>query len=163
MDEGDRSDSPGDGAAGALFAQAAFHLGEENAQHRALQGRVALKEVAQPFGHGQHPLPHRQRRKNVIDQVRGCFGHAPRIARGAYATTLAGVGDQEIELTLVAAGAGEAVVEDATLEIAAEGALDMGRRCFTVLPAGEFQPGFEVGLDDSIPERPLGTAALVAL
>jgi two-component system cell cycle sensor histidine kinase/response regulator CckA len=52
--------------------------------------------------------------------------------------------------------------EDAAFEIAAEGSLDMGRRCFTVLASGEFQPSFEVGLDDAIPQRPLGTAALVA-
>ncbi len=66
-------------------------------------------------------------------------------------------------LALVAVGAGEAVSKDAAFEIAAEGSLDMGRRCFTVLAAGEFQPGFEVGLDDAIPQRPLRTAALVAL
>ena len=29
------------------------------------------------------------------------------------------------------------------------------------LSAGQFQPGFEVGLDDAIPQRPLGTAAPV--
>lgn len=46
-------------ASGAMFAQAAFQLGQENAQHRALQSRVALNEVAQPLGHGEHPLAHR--------------------------------------------------------------------------------------------------------
>lgn len=61
MDEGDRSDPGIGGATGAMFAQAAFHHGQKNAQHRALQGRVALKKVAQPFGHREHPLPHRQR------------------------------------------------------------------------------------------------------
>ena len=69
---------------------------------------------------------------------------------GAHATALAGVGDQEIVLALVAVGAGEAMRKDAAFEIAAEGSLDMGRRCFTVLAAGELQPGFEVGLDDAI-------------
>jgi len=39
----------------------------------------------------------------VIDQVRRRFGHAPGIAGGAYATTIAGVSDQEIVLTLVTA------------------------------------------------------------
>ena len=52
--------------------------------------------------------------------------------------------------------------EDAAFKIAAEGSLDMGRRCFTVLSAGEFQPGFEVGLENAIPQRPLGTAAVTA-
>ena len=59
VDECDRSDLCSDRAAGAMLAQAAFHHGQENAQHRALQGRVALKEGAQPFGHGEHPLAHR--------------------------------------------------------------------------------------------------------
>ena len=59
VNQGDRPD-PGIGwASGALFAQAAFHHGQENAQQRALQGRVALKEGAQPFGRGEYPLPHR--------------------------------------------------------------------------------------------------------
>ena len=59
MDEGDRPDAGGSGASGAMFAQAAFYHGQENAQHLALQGRVALKEVTQPFGHRQRPLPNR--------------------------------------------------------------------------------------------------------
>jgi hypothetical protein len=59
VDKGDRTDPGIGGAAGAMFVQAAFHHGQENAQHRALQGRVRLQEVAQPFGHRQHPLPHR--------------------------------------------------------------------------------------------------------
>ena len=151
VNEGDRSD-PGIGwASRAMFAQAAFHHGQKNAQHRALQGRVALKEVAQPFGHGEHPLPHRQRRENVIDQVRGSFGHAPGVAGGAHATALAGVCDQEIVLALVAVGSGKAVSKDAAFESAAKCPFDMGRRRFSVLAAGLLQPGFEMGLDDAIP------------
>ena len=87
----------------------------------------------------------------MIDQMRGSFGHAPGVAGGAHATTLAGVGEEEIVLALVAVGAGESMRKDAAFEIAAEGSLDMGRRCFTVLAAGLLQPGFEVGLDDAIP------------
>ena len=60
--------------------------------------------------------------------MRRRFGHAPSVALGAYATTLAGVGDQEIVLTLVTVGEGEAMRNDAALEIAAQGSLDMGRR-----------------------------------
>jgi len=80
-------------------------------------------------------------------------------------------------------GARKAVGEDAAFEIsatarrasfarppcsavvssAAKCPLDMVRRRFTVLSAGVLQPGFKAGLDDAIPQRPLGTAALVAL
>ena len=58
MDKGNRPNPGIGGTSGALLAQAAFHLGHKNAQHRALQSRVALNEGAQPFGHGEHPLPH---------------------------------------------------------------------------------------------------------
>lgn len=51
----------------------------------------------------------------MIDQVRRRFGHAPGVARGAHATTFAGVGDQEIALTLVAVGARKTMRENATL------------------------------------------------
>ena len=43
VDKGDRPDVRGDGTAGAMFAQAAFHHGQKNAQRRALQGRVRLQ------------------------------------------------------------------------------------------------------------------------
>ena len=59
VDEGDRSDPRGGGSSRAMVAQAAFRHGEENAQHGALQGRIALKEVTQPLGYGEHPLAHR--------------------------------------------------------------------------------------------------------
>ena len=91
-----------------------------------------------------------------------CVGIASPFT-GADATALAEVVNREIVLALVAVGASKTVGEDAAFEIAAEAALDMGRRCFTVLTAGLLQPSFEVGLDDAIPQRPLGAAALVAL
>ena len=58
VDEGDHPDPSIGGAAGAMFAQAAFHHGKKNAQHRALRGRFAPQELAQPLGHDEHPLPH---------------------------------------------------------------------------------------------------------
>ena len=59
VNEGDRPDPCGGEENEAKFAHAAFHHGEENAQQRALQGRVALQEGAQPFGHRRHPLRRR--------------------------------------------------------------------------------------------------------
>ncbi len=105
VDKGDRPDPGIGGTAGATHAQAAFHHGQENAQRRALQGRVRL---------------------------------------------------------LVAVSAGESMRQNAAFEIAAEGSLDMGRRCFTVLAAGLLQPSFEMGLDDAIPQRLLAFGTLVA-
>jgi len=65
-------------------------------------------------------LPDRYERKDVIDQMRRRFGHAPGVARGAYATTLARVGNHEIVLTLVTVGAGESIRDDAAFEITAQ-------------------------------------------
>jgi len=56
----------------------------------------------------------------MIDQMRRHFGHAPRVAGGAYATTFAGVRDQEIVLTGVTPGVGKAMGENAAVEIAAK-------------------------------------------
>jgi hypothetical protein len=52
----------------------------------------------------------------------GALGIAGRV----HATTLAGVSDQEIMLTIVTVGTSETVGEDAAFEIAAKHPLDMG-------------------------------------
>lgn len=98
----------------------------------------------------------------MIDQVRRRFYHAPGVAREAHATIFAGIRNQKIVLALVAAGASKTMREDAAFEVAAKSPFDMGRRCFTALSAGELQPGFEVRLDNAIPQRRLGTSAPVA-
>jgi len=63
----------------------------------------------------------------------------------------------------VTPGVGKAVGEDAAFEIAAEATLDIRRRRLAERTAGEFQPGGEVRLDGAIPQRLLGTAALITL
>ena len=63
----------------------------------------------------------------------------------------------------VAMGAGKAVGKDAAAEIAAKGPLNVCRRRLIALPGRECQSGFEVRLNGAIPERFLGSAALVAL
>jgi hypothetical protein len=61
-------------------------------QHGTDRVGLALQEVAQPLGHREHPLAHRQGREDVIDKMRGGFGHAPGAAGGADAAPLAGEG-----------------------------------------------------------------------
>jgi len=56
----------------------------------------------------------------------GGLRHAPRVAGRAHAAPFAGEGDQEVVPALVAMGAGEAVSENAAVEIAAKGLLNMG-------------------------------------
>lgn len=109
MDEGDCADTGGGVATGAVFAQAAFHRAQQDAQHGTLQGGVSLQKIAQALGHGKHPLPHRQTGKDLVGRMRGGLGHAPRVARRAHAPPFTGKGDEEVVPALVAMGAGEAV------------------------------------------------------
>ena len=79
VNEGHRPEAGRGTATGAVFAQSAFHRTQQDRQDDALQGRVALQEIAQPLGYAEHPLPQRQRRQDVIGQMRGRFHHAPRV------------------------------------------------------------------------------------
>jgi hypothetical protein len=54
-------------------------------------------------------MAHRQSGKHVIGQMRGGLGHAPCVARRAYAAPFARKGDEEVVTSLVAVGAGKAV------------------------------------------------------
>jgi len=51
-------------------------------QHGTDRVGLALQDVAQPLGHREHPLAHRQGREDVINRMRGGFGHAPGAAGG---------------------------------------------------------------------------------
>ena len=50
--------------------------------------------------HGEYPLPRRQRRQDVVGEMRRCRHHAPRVARGTHAAPIAGNRDQEVVHTL---------------------------------------------------------------
>jgi len=51
---------------------------------------AAVQEVAQPLGHRQHPLAHRQAREDVISQMRRRLHNVLGVARRAHAAPLAG-------------------------------------------------------------------------
>ncbi len=65
-------------------------------------------------------------RDDVVGQMRCGLDHAPGSAGRTNTATLAGVGDEEVEPAVGAAGAGKAVCEDTAFEIAAE--FPLGRR-----------------------------------
>jgi hypothetical protein len=67
----------------ALAQQALLDDPQKDAQRTVQRRPIALHEVTQPLGHRQHPLAHRQVRKNMVHQVRRRLLHAPRVARGA--------------------------------------------------------------------------------
>lgn len=70
-------------------------------------------------------------------QMRRRLHHAADVARGAYAPAFAGEGREVVVRAVSAAGAGKAVVKDATFEVFAKclehiglgGALDQLQRC----------------------------------
>ena len=99
----------------AAPAQIGLDDAQQAMQHGADRPRLALHLIsnwpAQPFGHREDPLTHRQRREDVIDQVRRGLRHALGVARRAQ--PFAGEGDQEVMPALGAAGAAEAVGKDA--------------------------------------------------
>jgi len=64
-------------------------------------------------------------------------------------------------LALIAISAGKTMSQNAAFEIAAKSALDIGGRGFIEMLRRVFQPGFEMSLNRAIPQRPLGTAALI--
>ena len=70
------------GRTGAVSLQALPDDPQKNAQRTVQRCRVALHEVAQPLWHRQHPLVHREVRKNMVHQVRRRLVHAPRVAEG---------------------------------------------------------------------------------
>jgi hypothetical protein len=61
-------------------AQALLHPSQEQEQGGALEIGIALQKVAQPLGHRENPLPHRQVRQDVIGEMRCRRHHAPGIA-----------------------------------------------------------------------------------
>jgi len=89
VDEDHRAQAGCAGAAGTMLAQAALDGAQQDAHDHALQRGIVVQEIAQPLGHGQNPLPQRQRRQHVIAQRRGGRDHAPGVARRAYGPALA--------------------------------------------------------------------------
>ena len=94
---------------GAVFAQGAFYRAQQVSQYGTLQGDVALQKIPQALGHGEYPLAHWQPWKDVISQMRGRLGHAPRVARRTHAAPFAGESDEEVVAALVAVGTGKTV------------------------------------------------------
>jgi hypothetical protein len=65
-------------------------------------------------------LPHRHARQNVVLQIGGGLGHAPRAARRADAAPFAAKGDERVARAAVAGQAQEPVGEYAAVEVGVE-------------------------------------------
>jgi hypothetical protein len=93
------------------------HRPEEDAEHLAEQGGVACQQEADPPGQAQDPLPVGSSRQHPVDQVRRSLMHPSGRARRTDAAILARQRDQHLVPAVVTAHAGEAVAQEATLEI----------------------------------------------
>ena len=152
VDEGHRTEVRRGACTGAVRLQVLLHHAQEQAQGSTLEIGVAVQEVAQPLGHRQDPLAHRQRRQDVIGEMRRGRHHAPGIARWTHAPALAREGDQEVVPTLPAPGPGKAVCEDSAFQVMAELPLHTFRHrpLVIVIVAALGEPGLEVLLDAAI-------------
>jgi hypothetical protein len=154
-------------AGAAALAQMGLDDVQQDMQYGADRLRLALHLIsiwpAQPFGHREDPLAHRQRRDDVIDQVRRGLCHAPGVARRTQAAPFAREGDQEVVPAVRTSGAGEAVGENAALEVTAELPFHVGRHPLgipVVVPC-EREVGLQVLLDHLVEGGSRGMTAVI--
>jgi len=93
---------------------------EEQTKHGARQFGVVGDLEAQREGQGQHPLPDRHCREHIVGQVCAKDGHPTAPARGAHGATLSAEAHELLLATARATHSGEAVGQDATLEVVVE-------------------------------------------
>jgi hypothetical protein len=145
----------------AALTQPRFDDPQKDVQHRAERLGIALQEIAQPFGHRQYPLTHRQRGKDLVGQMRRHLGHVPCVAGGTQRAALARKRDQEIVSAVPAAGTRETVSQDAAFEVAAKLPLHIRRHAPALPLLGLRQVGLEMALNRAVQRRVLGAAATI--
>jgi hypothetical protein len=124
---------------------------------------LALQIPAQAFWHREDPLAHRQRRDDMIDQMRGGLRHAAGVARRAYRAAFARERHEEVMPAVRTSGPGEAVGQDAAFEVVAKFPFHVGGHPLPVPVVFACQPevGLQVLLDDLVKDGVLGMAAAV--
>ena len=105
----------------------------------------------------------------MIAEVCRSLHHAPRVARGADATALAGIGHEVVMPAVVTPSAGKAVGEDAAFQVFAKGLADIGLGAVVVALAvelacaGERVPGLKVFGNRLVEKGALRVARVVEL
>ena len=64
------------GRTGAVGLQSLCDHPQKDAQHHVQHRPIALHEVPQSLGHGEHPLAHRQSGEYVVGEMRRRLHHA---------------------------------------------------------------------------------------
>ena len=78
----------GTGRARRSSKQSFYSRDEDPREGRDRVGPVS-EEAAQSLRHGDHPLPHRYRRNDVVDEMRSCLCHPATVAGGTDTPALA--------------------------------------------------------------------------
>jgi len=97
----------------------------------------------------------------MVSQMRGGLHHTAGGAGGADAPALAGVGNEEVVPARSAAGTGEAVGEDAAVEVVAQFPLGGCGRARSGAIILKRQPSGKMGLHRATEQRALGLATAV--
>jgi hypothetical protein len=152
VEEGDGADLRVGPGVGTAVSQSGPDGAEQDPEHGPGEGGVVVEEGADPLGDGEHPLADRQRRQDVVIEMSGDLHHAPGVAGGADAATLAGEGHEALGGAVVAPDAGEAVGQDAAAEVGPEVLLDPPRHALAPwISLGDLgQESLEVVLDDGV-------------
>ena len=66
-----------------------FYSRDEDSREGRDRVEPVSEEAAQPLRHGDHPLPHRYRRNDVVDEMRSCLCHPATVAGGTDTPALA--------------------------------------------------------------------------
>ena len=136
---------------------------EEDGEHGTRYLGRLVQEGPKPLGDGEHPLADGEVRDHLVGQVRRHLGHAPGVAQGADAATLAGEGQQPVMPAVRAPHPREAVGEDAAPQVAAKVALhppgDAPAHGVGILRLGD--EGLEVVLHRRVQGRLGGTAGSI--
>ncbi len=122
-----------------------------------------MQEGAEALRNGEHPLPYRKRRQDMIDEMGGGLDHAAGITGRTYSPAPAGVRHQKVVATAGTPCSCESMSENATTQVGPEVALDpRGDAVSHGIGLGSLcEEGLEVVLDQRIERRPGGTAPAV--
>ena len=97
---------------------------QQDLEHGAGDAHVVVEVRTQALGDREHPLPCGDVWQHVVGEVSGDLAHAPGVARRADASALTRERNQPLVAALLATGPGEAIGQDAALQVAPEIPLD---------------------------------------
>jgi hypothetical protein len=108
----------------ARTAERGPNRAQQDLEYRAGDAHVVVEIRTEALWDRQHPLPRGDVWQHVVGEVGSDLAHAAGVARRAYASALTRERDQPLVAAIFAAGSGEAMGQNAALQIAPEVPLD---------------------------------------